>query len=362
MAWFHSQGDDEARSVSREIFPPSASEPLIDTAFLRQYAPMDALADESLQRLRRAATMRRLAPGAEVIRAGQGLAKSIWLVGGVLEVDEPGALPTLLNAGDPRARSRIASPLAASATCRARTAVTLLEVDGALLDLVLTWEQSSACEVAGIDDAITDDWMTRLLQAPAFQRLPPTHLHLLFRRLQPVEVMAGERVIQEGDAGDYFYVVVEGRCLIEHRGSHARPLQLATFGPGDCFGEEALIAGLPRNASAIMATDGRLMRLARADFVELLNEPLIIRLDCATAQARVDAGAACWLDVRLPSEFEQGHFPGARNLPLRLLRAKSGSLERELLHICVCDSGRRSAVAAYLLTQRGYSAASLAVR
>lgn len=348
---------------SREPVPMSSTAgSAIDASLLRMFAPMDALADESLQRLCRAASRRALNPGEEAFRAGQTIAKSCWLIDGVLQLDEPGLpAPTIIRACDLRARHRLVGPPVAATSGRAQTPAELLEVDAALLDLVLTWEQSSACEVSGIDEAITDDWMTRLLQAPAFQRLPPTHLHLLFRRLQPVEVRAGDRVIREGDSGDYFYVVVEGRCIIEHRGNHPRPLQLATYGPGDCFGEEALIAGLPRNASAVMVTDGRLMRLARADFVELLNEPLLIRLDHGAAQARVNAGAARWLDVRLPSEFEQGHFAGARNLPLRLLRAKSGSLEREVLHICVCDSGRRSAIAAFLLTQRGYSAAVLAV-
>lgn len=338
----------------------TTSDAAVTPQLLSPFSPLDALTDESRLRLCRSASRRQLAPGEQALRAGQATARTGWLLGGAVQIDDPrGGAAQTLDAADARARHRLYGPPAAISGVRARSRAELIEVDSALLDLLLTWEQSSACEVAGIEDAITDDWMTRLLQAPAFQRLPPTHLHLLFQRLQPVDVRAGDVVIREGDPGDYFYVVVEGSCVIEHRGGQPRALRLATYGPGDCFGEEALIAGLPRNASAVMQTDGRLMRLARADFVELLNEPLIIRLDHAAAQSRVNAGVARWLDVRLPAEFEQGHFPSARNLPLRLLRAHAASLERDLLHVCVCDSGRRSAVAAWLLTQRGHAAAVL---
>lgn len=332
----------------------------VSATLLRQFVPMDGLADESLQRLCNAASVRNVAAGQYLFRAGQAMARAVWLLAGELQfIDEGGRRGDIIRAGSARTGHRLTGPPAASVSAVSLGSVQLLSVDAALLDLLLTWDQSSAFEVVDIGDAMTDDWMTRLLQAPAFQKLPPTNLHTLFQRLQALDVKAGERVIREGDAGDWFYVIVEGRCRIEHQGQHPRPLQLAEFGPGDCFGEEALIAGLPRNASAVMLTDGRLMRLARKDFVELLNEPLLIRLDPGAAQARVDAGAARWLDVRLPGEFEEGHFPGSRNLPLRLLRAKIGTLERDLLHICICDSGRRSAVAAYLLTQRGYAAAVL---
>lgn len=335
----------------------------VSVTLLRRLVPMDALADQSLERLCKSASLRTLAAGQFAFRTGQVVGQVLWLLSGELQLfDDAGRSRDAIRAGSARAAHRLAGPPSAMASAQCLTPVQLLSVDGALLDLLLTWDQSSACEVAGIDDAMTGDWMTRLLQAPAFQKLPPTNLHALFQRLQPLEVKAGDRVIREGDAGDYFYVIVEGRCVIEHQGNRATPLKLEDFGPGDCFGEEALIAGLPRNASAVMRTDGRLMRLARQDFVELLNEPLLIRLELGAAQARVAAGVARWLDVRLQSEFDEGHFPGSRNLPLRLLRVKASTLERDLLHVCVCDSGRRSAVAAYLLTQRGYSAAVLASR
>ena len=335
-------------------------QPAVDAALLRRLVPMDALAEDSLQRLSQAASIRTLAVGEALTRSGQPLALSSWLLDGVMQFDEDHGNPRgIVHASDPRAAHRLAGPPKATANLHALTAARVLCLDASLLDLMLTWEQDGGYVVAGIDEAVPDDWMTRMLQSPAFKRLPATNLHALFQRLQPVDVRCGDQVIREGDPGDWFYIVVDGRCQIEHRGPQPRSLKLAEYGPGDCFGEEALIAGLPRNASAVMLSDGRLMRLAGRDFVELLKEPLLLRLDADTAAQRVADGAARWLDVRLPSEFDEGHRPGSQNLPLRLLRAKTRQLPRELLYICTCDSGRRSAVAAYLLTQRGYQAAVL---
>lgn len=335
-------------------------QPLDDLAVLRRFVPMDALTEDSLRRLLPAASIRTLAAGQTVARSGQPLALSSWLLDGAVQIDDSsGRVPSVIHPADPRAAHRLAGPPSAATTVFAQTAARVLELDAALLDLVLTWEQSGGYQVAGIDEAAPDDWMTRMLQAPAFQRLPAANLHALFQRLQPVDVRQGEPVIREGESGDWFYVVVEGRCRIELQGQQPKSLTLAEFGPGECFGEEALIAGLPRNASAVMLSDGRLMRLARSDFLELLEEPLLLRLELEAAARRVADGSACWLDVRLPGECRDDAPPGSLNLPLQLLRAKTRQLTRERLYVCICDSGRRSAVAAYLLSQRGYQAAVL---
>jgi rhodanese-related sulfurtransferase len=61
------------------------------------------------------------------------------------------------------------------------------------------------------------------------------------------------------------------------------------------------------------------------------------------------------VDVRYEEEFEDAHILGASNLPLPELRQKAGEmLPKEGQYISVCLSGKRSAVAAFLLKQRGY--------
>jgi len=62
------------------------------------------------------------------------------------------------------------------------------------------------------------------------------------------------------------------------------------------------------------------------------------------------------LDVRTPDEYKRGHIPGARHLPLDRLRDGVGLLEnlKESRVVCVCATGKRSAVAAVRLKAAGF--------
>lgn len=103
-----------------------------------------------------------------------------------------------------------------------------------------------------------------------------------------------------------------------------------------------------------LLTFGKLMRLSKEDFRQLLNEPLARKIQFAEAKKLVDAGQAKWLDVRMPAEVAVNPLPGAINIPLFMLRMKLALLEPNMRYIVICDSGRRSSVAVFVLTQRKY--------
>jgi rhodanese-related sulfurtransferase len=240
--------------------------------------------------------------------------------------------------------------------------IELLTIDSDSLDVLLTWDQTGSYEVGELGSAGKlqesadegDDWMTALLQTKAFHKVPPSNIQAIFMRMQRVDYRAGQSVIKQGDEGDYFYVIVKGKCLV----TRDTPLnkdgvKLAELGIGESFGEEALISDAKRNANVTMMTDGALMRLNKDDFKSLLNEPLLEYLDFAQAQ-KMAAQGAVWLDVRLPSEFENKHIEKAINIPLYFMRLKLKTLDRKLNYICYCDTGRRSSAAAYILSERGF--------
>ena len=227
--------------------------------------------------------------------------------------------------------------------------------------MLLTWDQTGTYEVGDLHSGgeAGGDWMTVLLQSRAFHKIPPANLQAVFIRMQRVEHAAGEVIIRQGDEGDYFYVVVSGRCVVTRETPLNRDgIKLAELGMGDTFGEEALISGSRRNATVTMLTDGALMRLAKDDFNSLLNEPLMRWVDYAGAE-RILAGGGRWLDVRLPSEFEHCHFDNAINVPLYFVRLKLKTLEPGIPYVVCCDNGRRSSAAAYLLSERGFDASVL---
>src|SRR4030095_12997731 len=88
---------------------------------------------------------------------------------------------------------------------------------------------------------------------------------------------------------------------------------------------------------------------------ELLNEPLLHWVDLAHARELVGRGGR-WLDVRLPSECETFHVDDALNVPLYFIRLKVKTLDPKMTYIAVCDTGRRSSAAAFLLSERGFEA------
>jgi len=113
------------------------------------------------------------------------------------------------------------------------------------------------------DEAIDRTKEIELLRSiPIFAPLSPPVLEGLASRLVPVEARAGETIVREGETGDRFYVIVSGELDVSVDG---RPL--ATQGPGDHFGEIALLRDVPRTATVSARTDTELLALERDDFV-----------------------------------------------------------------------------------------------
>ena len=85
------------------------------------------------------------------------------------------------------------------------------------------------------------------------------------------DVVAGEPILRQGDPPDRFAVIVAGRFDVTRLEPGATaPVHLRTMGPDEVFGEIGLLTGVPRTATVTAATDGRLLELEGADFLELV--------------------------------------------------------------------------------------------
>jgi CRP-like cAMP-binding protein len=73
-------------------------------------------------------------------------------------------------------------------------------------------------------------------------------------------------VFFENEEGASFFMIVEGRIKVTILGDDGREIILSVLGPGDFFGEMALLDNEPRSASAIASEDSELMVLNRSDF------------------------------------------------------------------------------------------------
>ena len=337
-----------------------AAKKLIDKKVLRTLVPINALSANHIEEISRKAIIEDIRSGAYVFKRGDRDYQTVFLLDGKVElVDEKREVAGTVVAGSEIARHPLAHKQPRQLSALAAGNVTVARIDSSLLDVLLTWDESSGYDVQEIDAQQDDDWMTRMLQSQAFLQLPPSNIHQLLMRLESVSVSAGEVVVRQGEDGDYFYIVKSGRLAVTRKASaRSKEVLLAELGDGACFGEEALVSGTKRNASVMMITDGSLMRLSKTDFNELLCASLVHEADYEGARKMVAKGAK-WLDVRLPGEFENQSIKGSINVPLSALREQCAELDPDTDYIVCCDTGRRSAAGAFVLSQRGFSVYTL---
>jgi CRP-like cAMP-binding protein len=323
---------------------------------LAALAPLGALSVERLRDLAEVATVEHAGRGSDPLAAHKGAARAVFLLRGevLLMFAGGGTLVVVGGTGDGRLPlNRRATPVARA---RAISEAELIWLDDEILDLMVTFDQVAEGETAvRVSRSI---FSLANLRHGVFALLPPARIAELLARFEKIEAKRGDILIREGEEGDYYYVIESGRCRVE-RVVGGVSVELAELKSGDAFGEEALASDARRNATVSLATDGRLLRLGKRDFKELLGEPLLQRLSYAEALERVARGSA-WLDVRYPSEYRYDRLPGAVNVPLNEVRNSFPVLDRAREYIVYCQSGRRSSAAAFLFAQRGFQVRLLA--
>jgi CRP-like cAMP-binding protein/rhodanese-related sulfurtransferase len=334
---------------------------ILQSAQLAFFSPLDGLKKENLQALARSARIRQCPAGRPLFKQGDTEKRSIYLVAGAVELRDGDQVIATVRAGSDQSRNPLGPVLPRHHTAMVVEDAQFISLDSDQLDLMITWDQTGSYEVTELQDhgSAGDDWMTALLQTKAFHRIPAANIQAIFMRMERINLPSGDLVIKQGDEGDYFYVVTSGRCLVTRETPlNKEGIRLAELGVGDTFGEEALISRARRNATVTMLENGSLMRLGKEDFCTLLNEPMLDWVD-ADQGADIVANGGKWLDVRLPSEFENFHLPEAINVPLYFIRLKLKTLDPDTPYVVCCDTGRRSSAGAFILNERGFKACVL---
>ncbi len=326
---------------------------------LKGLDPINKLPEDYIYQLLETSKVIEFGSGDFVFRQGDRDNCVYYLLKGSLELQNDGqTIKTLIGNSD-AARFRLAQLQPRQMSARVVSPARVIQLDRQLLDHLLTLDDELAgndFEVNEISQASADDWMTKILQSELFSYLPAHHIQRLFTVLEHIPVSAGDMVIRQGEVGDYYYILAGGRCEVRRHNKGGKEVQLAELVSGDAFGEEALLTGAVRNATVVMLTDGVVMRLKEQDFRELIREPILQAVDFQQAQEMEENGAL-WIDVRFSDECVVGpkqFVPDSTlNIPLNILRMQSRKLDDQRQYICCCDTGRRSAVAAFLLTQLG---------
>lgn len=355
---------------------------------LRKLEPLSALSRPRLEELLPLTEIKHLALGQSLFREGDVDNQLVYLLEGDVQLNSlDGKLDLLLSHKVTEARFPLDDSQPHMMSCVALSKVRAVYIDNSVLDYLMMWDQIAVAETldSPLDSPLTErvpepavaktetqaavseqnapvysradsedscGWIRRMRQVMAFKNLPPANIRSLLECMETVSVKAGEVVVKQGQRGDFYYVLTEGEARV------TQSIELAKLTGGDSFGEEALLSGVPRNATVTMLVDGQLMRLSKKDFDSLLKEPMLKRLSTEEAQQQVRLGA-CWLDVRYAKEHRRHHLPGSINIPLHELRTRLDELDNTVPYICYCSTGRRSSAAAFLLSQKGFRAGVL---
>jgi len=220
--------------------------------------------------------------GTVIIRQGDRGDRFFLIVHGTVEVlQAPGYPVSALRAASPFGRVAVLGPgdyfgeLALlhdapwDATVRALSQVEVLELTADDFELLVgpTWECKERMQGAcNLRDEVS--------QSPLFEHLSPAERDLLVCRFQEESFEPGELILRQGDEGDRFYVLCEGHVQVRRSDPGEAERILADLGPGQFFGEQALLHSAPRDASVVATTSVRGWSLERDDFEDVLRHYL----------------------------------------------------------------------------------------
>ena len=113
----------------------------------------------------------------------------------------------------------------------------------------------------------TSSYLEPLARTSLFASCSKDQLRTVSRHAEVIEVKTGDVIVEEGRTGHEFYVIGEGSAVVR-RGKR----DVAVLGPGDFFGELALLVKEPRNSEVVAETPMKLFVLGEREFAGVLAD------------------------------------------------------------------------------------------
>ena len=242
----------------------------IEAANLIDMLPaFEDLPEEVLSDLAGRVTLRTLPPGHTLFRAGDRADAFYLIRSGHVTVEdtdpETGDRQVLrtLAPGESFGELGLLDRKPRNTTIRAVERAELFRIDQPTFDRLL------ADSVAAPTFAPTMQSFAEVRRLPAFRRLSLEGLKELLEHGGWLSVAPGETILEQGEIGDAFYAIGSGQADVIQDG-----VQVAVLGPGDHFGEVALLEHQPRNATVVARTPMRAFRLDADGFDAFVAESL----------------------------------------------------------------------------------------
>ena len=117
---------------------------------------------------------------------------------------------------------------------------------------------------------MSNDRVEQLSNISLFRGLKPEALELIAKVATEEQHATGTKIFEHGDAGDKLYLILEGKVRISRNVAGMGEEALAVLGPGQVFGEMALLDESPRSADALVHERCRLLAIPKDGFDDLL--------------------------------------------------------------------------------------------
>lgn len=332
-----------------------AAHPIVGKPHLNHVSPLNRLDPILLDELLACARMERLPPGRCLFKQKDAGVRTLFLLSGQLALVSADHQTRIVRADAREARAPIDPHDPHHVTALARTSVTILSVDSALLADLL-----ERCDMGATGNghaAYPDTTVEPMLALPLFSHLPPHHLHVLKQRMAHVRAAAGTTLFKAGDPAQFYYLIKSGRIGISRPAGHHQTLPME-LGPGEGLGESSLIDHGRYEITATALEDSQVLRISKGEFLTLLVRPHSRWLTYSEVVRRQQAGAIL-LDVRSPRAYYRSHLPDSLNLPLRMLRQMVRILDSRHEYMLYTDRPGHGMTAAFLLACRGIAAGIL---
>ena len=321
---------------------------------IRQLIPLSTMPAERFEKVCSKLTIEEAKANVFLFKRNETKNDLIYLIKGSVRLQSDNLIVEKISSGTESARFALAHQIPRKIDAFTLSTVRFLRLDSNFLNALPSisheQEESSFMPIdEPEEDAVDDDWMTTLLKSPIFRALPPANLQKIVMALNEVQFNKGEFIIKQGEPGDYYYLIKKGHCLISRKPSaNAREIKLAQLGSQDTFGEDSLLSGDLRNVSVTALTDVSLIRLDKDRFLSLIKEPSLKFIEHAQLPEAL-ANGAILIDVRAPDQYKQHHLPESINAPFFSLRVQLKSIDKKRPVIVICEDGKASEAAAFLL-------------
>ncbi|EGW22780.1 cyclic nucleotide-binding domain-containing protein [Methylobacter tundripaludum] len=321
-----------------------------DGLIIRKLIPLATLPGARFNALCAEMTVEEIQDGF-LFKKGDVSPQLVYLISGEVTLQAVGLVVEVIAAGSDSAKFALAHQIPRKIDAVANGRVRFLRLNADIVNnpLSLAYKEDNSYMVIDETEGDPDDWMTALLRSPIFQRLPPANLQKILMSLEVVHFKSGETILEQGGIGDYYYLIKNGQCLLTRKPSpNAKEIKLAQLANGDTFGEDSLLSGAPRNVTITALTDIVLLRLDKKQFISLIKEPSLKFVDYEGMQEAIKQGAVL-LDVRSQDDYEHQHLDGSISAPFFSLRMQLKAISHERPVVVVCQDGKVSEAAAFLL-------------